>query len=63
MQLNKICLLLCLLFISAVCVGAQIEQASAKKIKIYALRLRPGQDLRIELENLRRKIRSAQVLL
>jgi len=50
MQLNKICLLLCLLFISAVCVGAQIEQASAKKIKIYALRLRPGQDLRIELE-------------
>ena len=39
------------MIVSAFCVGAQtVEQASAKNLKIYALRLKPGQDLRTELE-------------
>lgn len=50
MRLNKICLLLVSMFISVLCVNAQIEQSSAKQIKIYALRLKPNQDLRAELE-------------
>jgi uncharacterized protein len=50
MPMKKICLLLSLLFVSAFCVNAQIEQASAKRMKIYALRLKPNQDLRVELE-------------
>jgi predicted DNA-binding protein with PD1-like motif len=50
MQIKKIGLLLGLLAVSVFGVGAQIEQASARGIKIYALRLRPGQDLRLELE-------------
>src|SRR4051812_46533900 len=51
MYLKKICFLLSLFFIFVICANAQtIEQASANKIKIYALRLKPNQDLRIELE-------------
>lgn len=50
MQIKKIGLLLGLLLVSAFGVRAQVEQASAKTVKIYALRLRPGQDLRAELE-------------
>ncbi|MEP6904299.1 MAG: PPC domain-containing DNA-binding protein, partial [Actinomycetota bacterium] len=50
MQIKKICLLLTVFFIAAFCVNAQIEQASAKKMRIFALRLKPNQDLRLELE-------------
>jgi predicted DNA-binding protein with PD1-like motif len=51
MLIKKICLFICLLFISAISIKAQaIEQASSGKMKIYALRLKPGQDLRAELE-------------
>jgi uncharacterized protein len=50
MRINKICFWLSLLFISCICISAQIESASAKKMKVYALRLKPNQDLRAELE-------------
>ncbi len=50
MRINKICLLLSLIFVSFAGVSAQVESASAKKMKIYALRLKPNQDLRVELE-------------
>jgi uncharacterized protein len=50
MPIKKICLLLSLLFVCAFCIDAQIEQASTKSMKIYALRLKPNQDLRVELE-------------
>jgi predicted DNA-binding protein with PD1-like motif len=51
MRIKKICFLLSLIFVCGVCASAQtVEQASAKNFKIYALRLKPGQDLRFELE-------------
>ena len=50
MRLSKICITLVLISISALCINAQVEQASAKEMKIYALRLKPNQDLRAELE-------------
>jgi predicted DNA-binding protein with PD1-like motif len=51
MLINKICLLLALLFVSTAQFNAQmIEQASAKGVKIYAVRLKPDQDLRAQLE-------------
>lgn len=50
MRITKICLLLSLLLVSAAGAKAQTEAASAKRMKIYALRLKPNQDLRVELE-------------
>jgi predicted DNA-binding protein with PD1-like motif len=51
MRIKKICFLLSLIFVYALGAPAQtVEQASAKNLKIYALRLKPGQDLRVELE-------------
>lgn len=43
--------MLSLIFVCGFCAAAQtVEMASAKNFKIYALRLKPGQDLRVELE-------------
>ncbi|MGC2234720.1 MAG: PPC domain-containing DNA-binding protein [Pyrinomonadaceae bacterium] len=40
-----------LIFVSVLGASAQtVEQASAKNFKIYALRLKPNQDLRVEME-------------
>ncbi len=51
MLIKKICFFLSLIFVFVCCAPAQtVEQASAKNLKIYALRLKPGQDLRVELE-------------
>jgi predicted DNA-binding protein with PD1-like motif len=45
-----------MLFLSSAAVQAQkVESAQAKQIKIYALRLRPNQDLRAELERFARE--------
>src|SRR4051812_23510354 len=51
MHLKKISFLLSLFFILVIGTNAQTpEQASAVTMKIYALRLKPNQDLRQELE-------------
>lgn len=52
MRIKKFCFFLGLFCIFVCCVRGQqlTEQASAKRMKIYALRLKPNQDLRAELE-------------
>lgn len=55
MRINKLWFLIALLTIFTFQIQAQVEQASAKKMKIYALRLRPNQDLRLELEKFTRE--------
>jgi predicted DNA-binding protein with PD1-like motif len=51
MSINKTCFLIILLIASAFCVRAQaFEQANAKKMRVFAVRLKPNQDLRAEIE-------------
>ena len=51
MFIKKICLVICLIFVSAILIqGQTTEKASAAKVKIHALRFKPNQDLRAELE-------------